>query len=144
MNWTCTTEPIWNLFGNPLISSLMTMMTHIDPLDSVSVPLQGPAAVGDVLMRLSSPSPAEGLSRLRQGETCGWTQSSTSMLEAPRQRQVLGDAQCKPTVYRICFFFYFFKDGASFLYLCNRKFPNSSVTAVFIWFMKLLQSSRTV
>lgn len=33
MNWTCAAEPIWNLFVNPLISLLITMMTQIDPPD---------------------------------------------------------------------------------------------------------------
>lgn len=58
MKWTCAAEPIWNLFGNPLISSLMTMMTLIDPPDSMSVPRQGPAAAWGILIRPLSPSPA--------------------------------------------------------------------------------------
>lgn len=153
MNWTCVAAPIWNLFGNPLISSLMTMVTQIDPPDSVSVPRRGPAATWGILTRqLSLKSCWKKTSRaplrwdrrletqqpLRVGgpdtkTSSGWPQGWARVGE---KKKNLSSPQIRNR--QLTEFVYFFKDGASFLYLCNRRVPNSAVMQLWQQFVFLV------
>lgn len=148
MNWTCTSEPIWKLLGNPLISRWMTMMTHIDPPGGESLPPPGPAAVWDIVMRLSSPGPAEDW----PGSTSRWGfQSSTSALEAPRWRQVLdgGRKKKKPLSPRILKrqfteSVYFFQRRCFIFVSMQREVSNSAAMQLWQQFFLVYQTLAVV
>lgn len=141
MNWTCAAEPIRNLFVNPSISLLITMMTQIDPPDYLELrqsvcTLAKPASCVRHIDEAVQSSP----DLPKDFQTSRWAgpldTEQTRQVGGPKMETGLGllddrrgsekKLLSSQIIHRqFTVFVYFFNDGASFLYLCNRRVPNS-------------------